>query len=70
MIPFTVSRHFTFRVILASYCSLVGARPVNRLIQHDLLNPLARLLLEGSVKSGDSIAVDATNDDKLEVKKA
>ena len=38
-----------------------GARPVKRVIQRDLLNPLAERLLAGKFQSGDLISV--TGDD-------
>jgi ATP-dependent Clp protease ATP-binding subunit ClpB len=41
------------------YEPVYGARPLNRLIQHDVMNPLAKLLLEGAVKQGDHVKVDA-----------
>ncbi|KAI8992194.1 heat shock protein 78, mitochondrial precursor [Mycotypha africana] len=34
-----------------------GARPLNRLIQKKLLNPLARLLIDGGVRSGETAKV-------------
>lgn len=39
------------------YDPVYGARPLNRLIQHDLLNPLAKLLIDGTVCNGDSVSV-------------
>jgi ATP-dependent Clp protease ATP-binding subunit ClpA len=36
-----------------------GARPLKRLIQQEIENPLARAILEGRFGSGDAIAVDA-----------
>jgi ATP-dependent Clp protease ATP-binding subunit ClpB len=36
-----------------------GARPLKRAIQHELLDQVARLLLEGRLKSGDTLLVDA-----------
>jgi len=32
-----------------------GARPLNRLLTKELLNPLARLLIDGSVRDGDEV---------------
>lgn len=42
-----------------------GARPLNRLIQKRLLNPLASYLIEGKVKEGDTVdvQVDEAKDD-------
>ena len=41
------------------YDVLYGARPLKRLIQRDILNPLALKLLEGSIKEGQTVEVDA-----------
>ena len=35
-----------------------GARPLKRLIQHDVETPLAKLLVKGEVKDGDTVTVD------------
>lgn len=39
------------------YSPLYGARPLKRLIQHELLNPMAIKLLDGSIGSGHTIRV-------------
>src|SRR5437899_2815926 len=39
------------------YDPVYGARPLRRVIQHSLQNPLATLLLEGKVKDGDTVEV-------------
>ncbi|TMW59034.1 hypothetical protein Poli38472_007179 [Pythium oligandrum] len=41
----------------AGYSPLYGARPLKRLIHHEVLNPMAVKLLEGSVGSGKPIQV-------------
>ncbi|OUS13929.1 ATP-dependent chaperone ClpB [Rhodospirillales bacterium 47_12_T64] len=41
------------------YDPVYGARPLKRVIQRELQNPLATLILEGSVHDGDSISVSA-----------
>ena len=38
-----------------------GARPLKRVIQRSLQNPLASLLLEGKVKDGDTVAIGVEN---------
>jgi ATP-dependent Clp protease ATP-binding subunit ClpB len=38
-----------------------GARPLKRLIQKELLDALAREMVEGSVQEGDTVIVDATD---------
>lgn len=39
------------------YDPAYGARPLNRLIQKKLLNPLARLLIDGGVRTGEDAKV-------------
>ncbi|WP_339747538.1 ATP-dependent chaperone ClpB [uncultured Maricaulis sp.] len=41
------------------YDPAYGARPLKRVIQKDLQDPLARMLLEGTIKDGDNIAVSS-----------
>ncbi len=42
------------------YDPVYGARPLKRVIQTDLQNPLASLYLEGRIKEGDTVKVSAT----------
>ncbi len=46
----------------AGYDPVYGARPLKRVIQRELQNPLAGLLLEGAFKPGDIIQVSADKD--------
>ncbi|HET6196031.1 MAG TPA: ATP-dependent chaperone ClpB, partial [Acetobacteraceae bacterium] len=41
------------------YDSTYGARPLKRVIQRNLQNPLASLILEGAVKEADTVHVSA-----------
>ena len=43
------------------YDSLDGARPLKRVIQRSLQNPLAGMILEGTIKEGDTVHVSADN---------
>ncbi|MBR2816303.1 MAG: AAA family ATPase, partial [Reyranella sp.] len=43
------------------YDPVYGARPLKRVIQRSLQNPLASLLLEGKVKDGDTVAIGVEN---------
>lgn len=43
------------------YDPVYGARPLKRVIQRSLQNPLATLLLEGKVKDGDTVEVGVEN---------
>ena len=40
------------------YSPMYGARPLKRLIQHDVETPLSKLLVKGEVKDGDAVTVD------------
>ena len=41
------------------YDSTYGARPLKRVIQRSLQNPLAGMILEGGIKEGDTVRVSA-----------
>ena len=44
----------------AGYDPVYGARPLKRVIQRNLQNPLAGLILEGAVKDGETVQVTAS----------
>jgi ATP-dependent Clp protease ATP-binding subunit ClpB len=44
------------------YDPVYGARPLKRLIQHEIENPLARKILLGAFSGGDKIEVDVAGD--------
>jgi ATP-dependent Clp protease ATP-binding subunit ClpB len=44
----------------AGYDPVYGARPLKRVIQRNLQNPLAGLILEGAVKDGEAVEVTAS----------
>ncbi len=46
----------------AGYDPVYGARPLKRVIQRHLQNPLAEMILEGSVEDGSTVAVTADED--------
>ena len=46
----------------AGYDSAYGARPLKRVLQRTLQNPLASLILEGDVKDGDTVRVSVGDD--------
>jgi len=54
----------TAKKILAEkgYDPVYGVRPLKRVIQRDIQNPLALQLLEGHLKEGDTVKIDL--DDK------
>ncbi len=51
------------------YDATYGARPLKRVIQKRLIDPLALAILEGRFVSGDSVAVDA-NEGELTLERA
>ncbi len=48
------------------YDEKYGARPLKRVIQHELLDPLALQLIEGTISEGDNVLVSVA-DDKLRI---
>jgi ATP-dependent Clp protease ATP-binding subunit ClpB len=52
------------------YDPIYGARPLKRIIQRDILNPLALRLLQGDFKEGDTIEADLSPDRTLTLKRA
>ena len=44
------------------YNPMYGARPLKRLIQHDVETPLSKLLVRGDVTDGDTVIIDCKND--------
>ena len=52
------------RTLLAArgYDPVYGARPLKRVIQRLLQNPIAMKVLEGAYQPGDTVLVDARND--------
>jgi ATP-dependent Clp protease ATP-binding subunit ClpA len=40
-----------------------GARPLNRLIQNKILNPVASYIISNGVKKGDSVSVSVKNNE-------
>ncbi len=45
------------------YNPAYGARPLKRVIRHDIENPLSRKILEGAFTDGDKILIELENDD-------
>ena len=50
------------RLAEAGYDPVYGARPLKRTIQHQLENPLAQQILDGSFGPGDTIAISVGAD--------
>lgn len=53
----------------AGFDPTFGARPLRRTIQKKIENPLSSLILEGAFIAGDTVVVDAKNNEKLTFKK-
>jgi len=51
------------------YDPVYGARPLKRIIQRDILNPLSLQLLQGNFKEGDFIEADVSPDRKFLLRK-
>ncbi|KAI8148501.1 P-loop containing nucleoside triphosphate hydrolase protein [Fennellomyces sp. T-0311] len=49
------------------YEPALGARPLNRIIQQCLLNPLATFILDGSIRDGEDAYVHLSNHDTIEI---
>lgn len=45
------------------YDPIYGARPLKRVIQSEVLNPLSKDMISGKYKSGDNIKVDLKNEE-------
>ncbi|HEY8272619.1 MAG TPA: ATP-dependent chaperone ClpB [Pseudobdellovibrionaceae bacterium] len=52
------------------YDPIYGARPLKRVIQNDLLNPLSKAIIAGDVRSGDSIIIEVRGQGLNIVKKS
>jgi ATP-dependent Clp protease ATP-binding subunit ClpB len=58
------------QMIEAGYDPVYGARPLKRVIQRDVQNPLALALLEGTYHEGDTVRVDRGADGRLSFARA
>jgi len=54
----------------AGYDPVYGARPLKRVIQRELQNPLAEKILQGEISEGETVKVTATGNDKLAISTA
>jgi len=50
-------------LIEQGYSPIYGARPLNRVIQKKLLNPLAMLMLKGQIQEGEVAKVEVRHKD-------
>jgi len=51
------------------YDPVYGARPLNRIIQQNIQNPLAQKIIEGECKEGDTVKIDVSDKDDFIFKK-
>ncbi len=63
-IALTLTDAAKVHVVTTGYDPSLGARPLKRVIQREIENPLAKLLLKGEVSDGQTVTVD--NDPTLE----
>jgi len=61
-ITLTLSKHAETKLAHDGYDPTYGARPLKRLIQQEIENPLARRILSGDFAPGDNITIDVTGD--------
>jgi ATPases with chaperone activity, ATP-binding subunit len=63
--PLAVGGHPDARAWLAErgYDPIYGARPLRRLMQHEIDDKLARALLAGEIQDGDTVMVDLKGDE-------
>ena len=64
-IDFKISDEAIFYLAKEGYDPHYGARPLNRLIQNKILNPVASYIIGNGVKKGDMIAVSVKNKELL-----
>ncbi len=55
-------------LVREGYDTVYGARPLKRIIQRDILNPLALQLLEGRLPENKTVNVDTSSDGNLVIK--
>ena len=67
-IQLTWSENLVNYLAAEGYDPIFGARPLKRLVQEKVLNPLSRIILEGKLITGEKIELDWA-EDKLSVKR-
>ena len=64
-VELTYTKAFEDDMVKNGYDPVYGARPVKRLIQRELVNKLARAVLEGTVRKSSAIEVDCDADGQV-----
>jgi ATP-dependent Clp protease ATP-binding subunit ClpB len=62
-IYFDINNEALEYLALEGYNPHYGARPLNRLIQNKILNPLANLMIGNNVRKGDSVSIGIKNNE-------
>ncbi|MFZ1804918.1 MAG: type VI secretion system ATPase TssH, partial [Nitrospira sp.] len=60
-IPLAISPSALKHLGERGYDPVYGARPLKRLIQQELETPIAKLLIKGELRDGDTASVDVNN---------
>ena len=61
-ISLSLSREAREFIAKAAYDPVYGARPLRRYIQQNIETPLAKQLIAGNIRDGQTIALDVKND--------
>ena len=61
-IPLTLTSAAVANLATRGYDAVYGARPLKRLIQQEVETPIARLLVKGELRDGDTVSVDTKNE--------
>jgi ATP-dependent Clp protease ATP-binding subunit ClpB len=61
-ISLTLTAAATATLATRGYDSVYGARPLKRLIQQEVETPIARLLVKGELRDGDTVTVETKNE--------
>jgi len=64
-INFEISKEALFYLAKEGYDPHYGVRPINRLIQNKILNPVASYIISNGVKKGDTVSVSAKNNELI-----
>ncbi|MSR23468.1 MAG: ATP-dependent chaperone ClpB [Nitrospiraceae bacterium] len=61
-IPLTLTSAAVANLATRGHDAVYGARPLKRLIQQEVETPIARLLVKGELRDGDTVTVDTKNE--------
>jgi ATP-dependent Clp protease ATP-binding subunit ClpB len=69
-IPLKLTQAATASLATRGYDPVYGARPLKRLIQQEVETPIARLLVKGELRDGDTVTLDTKNEQLVVVPSA